>query len=204
MAILISDSRIEEQLLKRRRAQGADHHDESWEGVYFIPPVANDEHQDIVAELTAILTEVVRRPGLGKVRPGINLAGWQADWEDDYRCPDVAVFLNETSAECLGTHWRGGADFVVEVVSPGDRTREKIPFYAKIGVRELLIVNREPWLLELYRLHEDKLAKVGQSAPPDGELLVGEAVPLRFRLLPGEPRPTIEVTHRDGGRTWLI
>ena len=80
-----------------------------------------------------------------------------------FREPDVAVFLRNTKAIDCGTHWRGAADFLVEIISPGERTREKIPFYSGIGVVELLIVDREPWTLELYCHQDGQLTKVGQS-----------------------------------------
>jgi len=46
----------------------------------------------------------------------------------------------------------GGPDFAVEILNPGDRTPEKLPFYASVNVRELLVVDRDPWSLELFRL----------------------------------------------------
>jgi hypothetical protein len=40
------------------------------------------------------------------------------------------VFLAEGKAVYCGTHWRGAADFLVEIISHGERTRDKIPFYS--------------------------------------------------------------------------
>ena len=36
-------------------------------------PLPNDEHQSIVSRLTSILEDVIGWPGLGKVRPGVNV-----------------------------------------------------------------------------------------------------------------------------------
>jgi Uma2 family endonuclease len=69
--------------------------------------------------------------------------------------------LESGQARNCGTHWVGGPDFVVEVVSFEDRTREKIGFYASIGARELLIVDRAPWQLEHYRLVSNSLVLIG-------------------------------------------
>ena len=64
----------------------------------------------------------VSKPGLGKVRPGVNLAASAEDWEYDYRVPDVVVFLADTAAENHDTFWTGAADFIIEITSPRDRT----------------------------------------------------------------------------------
>ena len=107
-------------------------------------PMPDDEHQELVALLTSILVEVMRWPGLGEVRPGVNVSNQREDWKQDYRVPDVTVFLKEGHAENLGTHWFGGPDLAIEIVSPDDRSREKIDFYSGIGVRELLVIDRQP------------------------------------------------------------
>ncbi len=204
MATLITDSTLEERLRDERRAAGADHHDEVWEGVYVISPLPNNEHQDIVTELAAVLVEAVRRPGLGRALAGVNLAGFQDDWEHDYRAPDVVVFLQNTAAENRDTHWRGAADFVVEVASPGDLTREKIPVYSRISVRELLIVERQPWGLELYCRQEGALVRVGESTLPSREVVASRVLPLEFQLVPGSSRPQIRVVHVESRREWMV
>ena len=154
MATLINDRALETVLIRRRRAAGADRFDEVWNGVYVMSPIANDEHQDVAGVLTGILMAVVQWKGLGLVRPGVNVSDRREDWKKNYRVPDVAVFLNDTKAVNCDTFWYGGPDFAVEVVSRGDRTRKKIPFYAKVGTRELLVVDRNPWALTLYRLRD--------------------------------------------------
>ncbi|MCR4412628.1 MAG: Uma2 family endonuclease [Thermoguttaceae bacterium] len=203
MATLITDATLEERLRDERRAAGTDHHDEVWDGVYVMSPSPTNEHQMIVADLLMALGEAIRRPGLGVVLPGVNLAGFQGDWEQDYRVPDVAVFLQNTAAANCGTHWRGAADFLIEVISPGDLTREKIPFYSRIGVRELLMIERQPWGLELYRHQEGSLVRVGESSLASGGVLPSRVLPLEFELVPAEPRPQIRVVHPESGRAWL-
>ena len=197
MATLVTDPNLEQ-----RRAWGADHHDEVWEGGYVMAPLPNNEHQEIVGQLVAILEFLVGWPGLAKVFPGVNLAGLAEDWEHDYRAP--VVFLNDTRAQSCDTHWRGGADLVVEVLSVGDRGREKIPFYGRIGVRELLIIDRHPWSLELYRLQGNRLELSRKSDLSHPVTLTSETVPLQFRLIAGSPRPRVQVTHVDHGQTWMI
>jgi Uma2 family endonuclease len=141
-------------------------------------------------------------PGLGKVRPGVNVSDRIDDWKYNYRIPDVAVFLNEGTAECYDTFWFGGPDFTTEIVSPDDRSRDKFDFYAKVGTRELLLIDRDPWRLKLHRLTEGEFALVGVSTVADPQLLTSEVIPFSFRLVDGSPRPQIEILHRDG-RRWL-
>jgi Uma2 family endonuclease len=203
MTMLIDNPRLEEELKAQRKAWGSDHHDEVWEGVYFMAPLPNDEHQKIVSRLTFILEATIDVAQLGEVRPGANLAG-SDDWEHDYRAPDVVVFLASGSAENRDTHWRGAADFVIEITSPGDRSYEKLPFYSRLGVREVLIVNRQPWALDLFRQQAGGLQPAGQSEPQRSDVLTSGVLPLRFRLLPGQPRPQIEVTHTESGQRWVV
>jgi hypothetical protein len=204
MVKLLSDRRLEKQLSEQRRAWGADHHDEVWDGIYFFAPLPDDDHQHVLLSLAGILRRAIAAPGLGKVRPGVNLADFDGKWEHDYRVPDVAVFLETGSAENCGSHWRGAADFVVEITTPGDRTDEKIPFYSRLGVRELLIVDQQPWAIRLYRRWRNELRVVGQSSRSGGELLTSAVVPLEFRLVRGRPRPKIEVVSFDDGRRWVV
>jgi hypothetical protein len=204
MATMILDPQIAERLLEQRRAWGADKFDEVWEGVYMMTPLANFEHQNLAGKFCAILIELMGWPGLAEVFPGINLSAQVGVWTEDYRCPDVAVFLRDTKAENCDTHWRGPADFLIEITSPGDRTYEKIAFYNQIGVHEVLIVNRETWTLELYQRQNDQLKKTSESRLPDAAILASRKVPLTFRLRPGEKRPGIEVTHVDSAKKWLL
>jgi Uma2 family endonuclease len=204
MTILVTDPSLEERLILERKNAGADRYDEVWEGVYVMTPMPNVEHQEIITRLAAVLQEVVGWPGLGSVCAGLNLSDREDDWEHDYRVPDVAVFLKETRADNLNTHLRGAVDFLVEVTSPGDRTREKLPFYSRLGVRELLVVDRQPWALELYSLRSKALRTTGRCTLEVGEVLRSTVLPLTFRLVAREPRPQIEVTHAQSGRSWLV
>ena len=204
MATLITDPYLEEQIQAERQASGGHHHDEVWDGVYMMIPLPNDEHQDLVGELTAVLIEVIHRAGLGKVRPGVNLSDREEGWIKNYRAPDVAVFLMGGAANAFGTHWVGAADFLVEIVSPDDHSRKKLSFYGQIGVRELLLIDRDPWVIELHRLAEGGLALAGTSTLADSAALVSEVLPLTFRLVPGDERPRIEVTHVESGKQWQV
>jgi len=201
---VITDPQLEESLKAKRRAWGIDRYDEVWEGVYIMSPQPNVEHQELVSDLVGVLRDVIRPPKGGKVYPGINLSDRAEDWEDNYRCPDVAVFLPGNRAEKFEAHYRGAADFLIEVVSPRDDTREKIPFYSSLGVRELLIIDRYPWSLELHRHNGRELVLAAKSNAEQSEILASAVLPLCFRLLPAEPRPEIQITEPGGGRNWSL
>ena len=204
MAIMVLDSDIETQILAARIGSDGDRYDEVWEGVYIVTPLPNDEHQEFVSAFDSILHEVIGWPKVGKVRAGVNLSDRDKGWKENYREPDVAVFLRGGRAINHGTHWQGAADFLIEIISPGERTREKVPFYSSIGVVELLIVDRDPWSLELYRHENGQLSKVGQSTLAAPDVLTSQTVGLTFQLLPGEARPQIQVAHPASGRQWQI
>lgn len=204
MGSLVTDPNISLKLIEQRRDSGSDQHDEVWEDVYVMTPLPNNEHQELVFEIGFVLREVVVVAQLGKVLPGTNLTDRHDDWTKNYRCPDVVVFLNENRAVNRETHWIGGPDFAVEIVSPGDQTREKIPFYEKTGTRELLIVDRDPWQLELLRLVDGKLVSVGASTTDNSITVVSKMLPLTLHLVKGEARPKIDVRHANGEKTWLV
>ncbi len=204
MDTLIVDPHVSERLIEERRARGHDQFDEVWEGIYIMAPAPNDEHQEISTRLARPFLVVVEDPGLGKVRLGINLASDPDDWEHDYRVPDVSVFLKESPAVCHGAFWSGPPDFLVEIVSPWDKTREKLAFYSKVGARELLLVDRDPWQLELYRRQGQGLTLLTTITPDEATAIESAVLPLRFRLLPGNVRPMIEITAVDLHRSWAV
>ncbi len=204
MAMFIENPQIEEELIEQRQAWGADQHDEVWEGVYFMPPMANFEHQRMISLFNCVLEATLASSELGMSFPGVNLAASVEGWEHDYRVPDVVVFLADSAAECHDAFWTGPADFIVEITSPRDRTYDKIPFYSRIGVRELLIVNRQAWTLEFCRHQDGELKKVGESTLERPDVLSSQKLPLEFRLIPGKARPQVEVRHKTSGERWVV
>lgn len=204
MVALILDSLAEEQLIHERQAIGADRYDEVWDGVYVMSPIANNQHQWLATQISAEIASVIDRQGRGQVFAATNVSDQETDWVRNYRVPDVAVFLNDNPAADRGTHWFGGSDFAVEIVSPGDRSREKFDFYAAVHTRELLILDRNPWSLELYRLEGEHLELVGSSRPGEEAILTSGAIPFTFRLLAGEQRPPLEMVDTVTGRGTVI
>lgn len=206
MTLVVNDPDLARELKAERERTGADRYDEVWEGVYMMAALPNDNHQDLVGGFTAVLRAVIQASGLGLVRPGVNVSDRDEDWKDNYRCPDVVTFLNGTKAVNRDTHWVGGPDFLIEILSAQDPAREKFEFYAKVGVKEVLIVDRDPWALELYRPNAaaDGMTLAGRVTVDDAKELQSKVVALSFKLQRGKDRPTIVITRRESSESWTI
>src|SRR5688500_6298857 len=183
MTLMVLDADLAERLKAERAATGLDRHDEVWEGVYMMAPIANTEHLDLQGGLVWALRSAFGSDGPQRVAPGGNVSDRQQDWTHNYRIPDVIVVLPGSAARDCGTHWCGGPDLCVEIASRSDRSRDKLDFYSQIGVRELLLVDRNPWQLELYRLAGGRLDLVGSSNLSTSATLTSTVVPPSFRLV---------------------
>lgn len=200
MAILVLDPVFEERIKADR---GDNDRDEVWDGVLVMAPLANIEHQDIGTQMCHILLSVLKPKRAGRVFQGINVSDRDESWTENYRIPDVAVYLTGNPAIMREAQSVGGPDLAVEIVSQYDRARDKADFYAKVGVREFLVIDREPWALELYRPDGATMGLVARTTPGEAEPIRLTVLPLAFRLLAGPDGPVIEAEHPDG-RRWAI
>jgi len=205
MALLSVEPGELKRLIRQRRVTGADRFDEVWEGVYVMAPLADNEHQRLGLDLAIAIKEALGLVDQVQIFAGCNVSDQAKRWRRNYRCPDVAVFLPGNPAEDRKTHWFGGPDFAVEVVSPHDRSRDKFDFYRKVRVGELLLVDRRPWKLELFRSERDGWNLVGrQTLEEFAGFLPGVALGLNFKLIPHLPRPRIEVVRAHPRKKWLV
>jgi Uma2 family endonuclease len=204
MKLLVLDSGVSKDLIARRKKLGIDLYDEVWDGVYIMPPMPNNEHQRVVMDLCSVLLDVVGRAGT--VLPGANVSDQEEDWEKNYRCPDVLFVAADGRAVDRGTYWLGGPDFVVEVMSPGDDTMAKLPFYAAVGVREVLVVERDTRVPTLYRLGRNRMVAVRPSEIDGEPCLASAVVPLAFREVASKKHgPRLEVRRTTGRKkVWLV
>jgi Uma2 family endonuclease len=120
-----------DELKERRRISGLDRLDEVWEGVLHMVPAPTDGHADIESQLHRIIGAPAKQAGLRMIGQS-NLG----EGEHDFRVPDSALHRPGPA----GT-WHPTAALVVEIVSPGDESWEKLPFYAAHEVDEVLIVD---------------------------------------------------------------
>ena len=148
-----------EALIARRRAIGADTHDEVWDGEYHIAPAAHGRHGRLEAKLIAAMWESARARGLVLSGP-VNIGD-----EQDYRVPDIGV--HRPGPNRL---WNPTAAMVVEVVSPHDESWLKFDHYAAHGVDEVLIADPQDSTLQLFVLAG------GSYQPADESPLLGITV----------------------------
>jgi Uma2 family endonuclease len=175
---------VDPSLLEQRRRLGLDRRDEMWEGVLHMTPAPANEHQRILDELLVFLVPLLRRTGTGTLRSGINVFDESSPLES-YRIPDLTFVAAGREALFVEDGVRGGGpDAVIEVRSPNDESYEKLPFFAKLGVREVVIVDRDTKRVELFALDGDRYDPRPLEA--DGSL-VSRALGVRWQVLDSEP-----------------
>jgi Uma2 family endonuclease len=153
---MVFDPAAAERMLAERRRLGQDRKDEVWNGTYIMSPDPTFSHNLIAFELCSIFSQTQKARG-AKAYPGGNVSDRAKGWEQNFRCPDVIVLFPENPAQNLDTVLVGGPDFAVEILSPHDRAREKLPFYGQINTRECLYIDREQECVELYRLSGEQM-----------------------------------------------
>jgi len=132
-----------EQLLERRRRWGADTHDEVWEGVLHMIPAPHGRHAKLQAHFLRLLGPFADTAQLAVV------AEFNVGSPDDYRVPDGG--LHRPGPDQL---YYPTAALALEIVSPGDETWEKLPFYAEHHVDELLIIDSDERAIHWLALNE--------------------------------------------------
>jgi Uma2 family endonuclease len=204
MPMLILEPTVQAAIEAKRAAEGLDAHDEVWEGMKIIMPLPNIEHQRLAQGFGFVFQSIFGWPSPHEVLPGANLSDRVADWNHNFRAPDVLVYLQGNSALNCDTHWVGGPDLLVEILSPNDRARDKLPFYASVNTREVLIVDRDPWQLELYHLQNGVMVPVGIGNLSQPAALPSSVLPVSFRLIAGAARPQIEIRQTATGQGWAV
>ena len=203
MAVVILDRAYEDKIRKSRADEGLDKYDEVWDGVLMVMPLPNVEHQELVSRICHVLNLIDGWPPTWRVFPGLNVSDRPTGWMENYREPDVGVYLPGNAARDRQTYMEGGPDFLVEVVSDDDRSRDKLEFYAGVNSREALYIDRDPWQIELYALAAPDVATlVGTSSLANNATLASAVLPVTFLLVPGPTRPLIEIAHSASGRSW--
>jgi Uma2 family endonuclease len=180
---------LPEEELADRRSKGHDLRDEMWEGVLHMTPAPSLEHQRILARMIEFLGPILRESGRGTLAPGINVFG-DASTTSDYRIPDLTFVAAGRERVLHADGVRGeGPDAVIEIRSPEDETYEKLPFYASLGVTEVIVCDRDSKAPEIFRLVGPQYLVV--QADRDGWLL-SETLGVRFRRIGERPRLRIE------------
>src|SRR5262245_3094496 len=114
-----------ETFLEERRRRGLDKFDEVWDGVLHMVPPGSYAHGLSTSRLFLALHAIAERRGL--LAHGDGMGVFESD--DNYRVADATI----ARPEHVSKRGLEGADLVVEVLSPNDESRDKLPFYAKLG-----------------------------------------------------------------------
>lgn len=148
---------VPQALLADRLWKGADRWDEMWAGELHMVPPPSERHQEVgLALLRALLPQAEERGLIGRYETGL----FRPDADKDWRVPDQTYCRPELRSE---RGIEGPAALVVEVLSPGDETYEKLDWYADLGVSEVLVVDPASRRVELYSNQDGRMARV---APP--------------------------------------
>lgn len=178
---------VTESDLANRRAKGLDRWDEMWEGVLHMTPAPSLQHQRILDELIIFLGAHFRTTKRGQLVSGINVFRSS----DNYRIPDLTfVAIGREQIFSADGVRGGGPDAVIEIRSPEDETFDKLPFYAALGIREVVVIDRDTKRPEIYRLAGAQYVALQPDA--DGWLR-SETMTIKFRSSEGQqPRLRIE------------
>jgi Uma2 family endonuclease len=172
-AVLLEIPEVLLDWLAERSRLGLDRLDEMWDGVLHMVPAPDYGHQRRGTRLARLLDELADETDLGVtyetnvLRPGAA--------ERDYRVPDLVV----AHPNYVVQHGVDGrAELVVEIRSPYDESWEKLPFFAEMGIPEVLIL--EPFEPVLLRLAPDGTRYDRVAPDPDGWVVL-QVLPLSLR-----------------------
>jgi Uma2 family endonuclease len=116
-------------------------------------PPPSHEHERLVSVLHRVLGPYADAAAL-ELTGGIGLGH-----QDDYRVPDLA--LHRPGA---GAQWHPTAALVIEIVSPGDESWKKLPFYAEHDVDEVLIVDPDERTVAWLALEQGEYHPIERSS----------------------------------------
>ncbi len=163
--------------LAERHKTGADQWDEVWDGVLHVPPTPTSDHQGLESDLEAALRPLALARGL-RIFHQLGVLDPRDHW-GNYRIPDVLI-IDPANVIPAGTE--GPVEVAIEILSPDDESRDKMPFYAERGVKELWLVDRDTRLVEVYLLRGKVYAIV---APDRAGIIRAPALDLELSVVAG-------------------
>lgn len=173
---------IPEEILEERRRLGHDKKDECWDGVIHMVPPPSAIHDRFTLDLAVALDAIAKRRGWRAWTAGV----YEPDTDKSWRVPDISL----ARPEQVSTRGLEGAELAVEVLSPHDESRKKFGFYARVGVRELWLIDPATRATELYALVGDRYEPVAGVAGVARSPLLGITLELvegpRLRLRDGD------------------
>ncbi len=136
-----------EEYLRDRERMGGGRRDEVWDGVLHMVPEPTLTHTDFEFELRTALRPIAARRGLRdhQQAPIRDPAGGCKN----YRKPDVCIVAPDQENDAAVD---GAAVIAIEVLSPNDESRDKLPFYASRGVQEVWLIHPRTRVVEVFTL----------------------------------------------------
>jgi Uma2 family endonuclease len=155
MATIVRDPEPVElqQLRERRERLDIDRRDEVWEGVLHMNPPPSHWHERQLALLIRLLGAHADAAGL-EITGGIGIGE-----KNNFRVPDLSLHRPGAAEQ-----WHPTVALALEIVSPGDETWEKLPFYAAHDVDELVIVDPRKHRVEWLALREGEYRQTERSS----------------------------------------
>ncbi|MDB4954648.1 MAG: hypothetical protein JWO36_2217 [Myxococcales bacterium] len=177
---------IPQAFLEERRKLGHDRRDEVWDGVLHMAPAPTSWHQLVKSDLLRLLATFADARGW---RIASEIAVYDpVKGVKNYRIPDISVvdpkFISQRGIEAR-------AELVIEILSPEDESRDKLPFYAACGIPEVWLIDPESRIAEVYVLRGTTYFAVVDS---DGTVRA-PLFQLELRTTEG---PKLQISWRDG------
>ena len=151
------------------------------EGDLHMAPAPNRFHQDISRNLEVVLANYLSGNPIGVLYDApfdVYLS------EIDVFQPDLLIVLNENRGILTDAGAEGAPDFVIEVLSAKTRQLDlvhKKRVYARMGIKELWIIDPDPKDVAVYRFDQDvtnPLAKLSGQDEVSSPLLPGLKIAL--------------------------
>ncbi len=163
-----------------------------------MPTPPSRVHQDLTAAFASWLQKHWALALGNRVHAQVNVAS-PGGWPNDYRIPDLILLTPDRFEIDRNEYFEGAPTVAVEIRSPGDESLEKMPFYARLGVPELWIIDRDTRAINLYALQDGQYEL--QSPAADG-WLQSTATGIRLHAEPDD-KLAVQIADDQGTRRLL-
>ena len=157
-------------------------------GEHHVTPSPSIRHQEISGRLFLLIGAWLQAHPIGRLfYAPLDIVLTELDVVE----PDLLYVSNERAREILtGQHVTGAPELVVEIASPGTRTRDeriKRRLYERSGVSEYWVIDPEIDVIRVYRRSGEQFERPVELAREAGDVL-------RTDLLPGLDLPLASIS----------
>jgi Uma2 family endonuclease len=148
------------------------------DGEHYVTPSPNTKHQSVSVNLTVLIGSWLEHNPIGRLfHAPFDVVFSHFDVVE----PDLLYLSNARAADALTPkHVRGVPELVVEIGSPGTRTRDetvKRQLYERTGVSEYWVVDPEIETIRVYRRTRNTFARVIELSANAGDVLTTPLLP---------------------------